>query len=90
MDTAYCDTKIVQVSLLKGMKPTPVLNAEIDEADPSLVLSFYCHGFRLSNPKRVLYLKLFFRGIKNSYISHSQVYTHHTQALNTGMTLPIV
>ena len=53
------------------MKTTPALNLEIDEADPSLVLSFYCHEFRLSNPKRVLGLRLFFRGINNSYISDS-------------------
>ena len=53
------------------MKAIPALNLEIDEADPSLVLSIYCHEFRLSNPKRVLYLTLFFRGINNSYISHS-------------------
>ena len=71
MDTAYCDTKTVQVSLLWGMKSTLALNAEMDEADPSLVLSFNCHEFRLSNLKRVLCLRLFFRGIKDSYISHS-------------------
>ena len=57
--------KPVRVSLLSGLKPPATLNLKIDKADPSLVLSFYHHEFRLSNPKRVLCLKVFFRGVNN-------------------------